>query len=112
MQNIIEKVQSLEKMALKWNIFVKVSQREQAVFSMGSTSTVCELYRKVREEWPYLSERYFRLSNGVEVISPDYNKKQLDDHRVNLHNNSNVVVTFATFGGAIIAQLCDMNITI
>ena len=76
------------------------------------TSTVCELYRKVREEWPYLSERYFRLSNGVEVISPDYNNKQLDDHRVNLHNNSNVVVTFATFGGAIIAQLCDMNITI
>ena len=68
------------------------------VFSQNAT--VCELYGGVREEWPQLSAKYFRLSNGVKEISPDNGSHlQLDDWELDLHNGSNVVVTFATVGG-------------
>jgi len=59
---------------------------------------VCELFGKVREEWPHLSEKYFKLSNGVRELSPD-NHAQLDDWSVELHNNAKIFVTFATQGG-------------
>ena len=60
---------------------------------------MCELYGEVREAWPRLSEKYFRLSNGVKEISPDSGHLQLDDWELELHNGSNVVVTFPTVGG-------------
>ena len=65
-------------------------------------STVCELYGRVRQQWPELSEKYFRLSNGVKEISPNDGKcLQLDDWDLELCNNSNIFVTFATVGGTV-----------
>ena len=59
---------------------------------------MCELYGGVREKWPQLSEKCFRLSNGVKEISPDNGSRlQLDDWE--LHDGSNVYVTFPTVGG-------------
>ena len=71
-----------------------------ATLFFSQNATVCELYGRVREEWPQLSAKYFRLSNGVKEISPDDGSRlQLDDWELDLHNRSNVVVTFATVGG-------------
>ena len=65
-------------------------------------STVCELYGRVRQQWPQLSEKYFRLSNGVKEISPSTGmSSKLDDWDLELHDNSNIVVTFATVGGIV-----------
>ena len=55
-----------------------------------------DLYGGVREKWPHLSEKYFRLSNGTKEISPDYGHLQLDDWELELHDRSNIVVTFPT----------------
>lgn len=76
-------------------------------------SSICDLYGRVREKWPYLSEKYFRLSNGVKEISPDCSgRTQLDGWDLNLHDNSRIVVTFATVGGVIIVQLHDVNVNL
>jgi len=60
---------------------------------------VCELFGKVREKWPHLSEKYFKLSNGVTELSPDNPHAQLDDWSLGLRNNANIFVTFAAQGG-------------
>jgi len=58
------------------------------------------LYGKVREQFPKLSEKFFRLSNGPKEFSPDDGRRRLDDIEYNLSNNANIIVTFPTHGGA------------
>ena len=62
-------------------------------------ATVCDLYGKVRERFPRLSEKRFRLCNGLKEISPDDSNCQLDDERYDLKNNANIYVTFPAHGG-------------
>jgi len=60
---------------------------------------VCELFGKVREKWPRLSEKCFKLLNRRKELSPDNSHLPLDDWSLELHDNSNIVVTFPNHGG-------------
>ena len=70
--------------------------------SILQTDTVCKLYEKIREKWPKLSERHFKLTSEIKEISPDSSHLQLDDWEIDLHNDSNIFITFSTIGGAIL----------
>lgn len=60
---------------------------------------MCDLFKMIREEWPRLSEKYFRLICGTNQISPDKGHLKLDDWEVGLQNNAEIFVIFGTSGG-------------
>ena len=58
-----------------------------------------DLYGGIRERLPHLTEKHFRLSNGVKkYLQIVHGHLQLDNWEPELHDRANIVVTFPTDG--------------